>query len=89
MAIVYTGKAKKLAYSNSYNELYAMVRGAGYTQLELVFTPPKPGKRNMRYRAVRFHMAHTGNDMQSSVTVNLAYDDIKEILERSLLIDAA
>jgi len=34
---------------------------------------------------VRFFPACTENDMQPTVTVNVAYDDIYEILERQLL----
>lgn len=89
MAIVYKGKAKQLPYSNIYNELYSMVRGAGYTQLELVFNPPVTGKVSMHYTAVRFLSANAGNDMQPTARVNLAYDDIQEILQRSLEHQAA
>ena len=87
MAIVYKGKAKQLPYSNQFNDLYALVRAEGYKQLEIVFRPPDPAQwqNHLSLRAVRFFPACTENDMQPTVTVNVAYDDIYEILERQLL----
>ena len=84
MAIVYKGKAKQLPYSNQFNELYAMVRGAGYKQLELVFYPPVPGKSNINFHAVRFFNPTQENGLEYGVRVNLAHDNIQEILQRSL-----
>ena len=86
MDIVYKGKAKQLPYSNQFNDLYALVRAEGYKQLEIVFRAPDPAKPITNcLRAVRFSPAHDGNDMQPTCTVNVAYDDIQEILQRELV----